>query len=53
MTMTYDKLWILPVLAFTLVPVMLFVIAIAASIFVAVWDWLWEKIDGQNHKAEK
>ena len=37
--------WLIPIMAFTLVPVMLFVIAITATIFIEVWDWLWEKID--------
>jgi hypothetical protein len=42
--------WLIPIMAFTLVPVMLFVIAIAAIIFIAVWDWLWEKIDKKFYK---
>ena len=44
--MNTDKLWLIPVMAFTLVPICVFVLGLFLTLFAEFFDWLaelWEK----------
>ena len=42
--------WMIPIMAFTLVPLMLLVVAIVASVFAEFLDWLTSLMCGGHNK---
>ena len=51
--MSSDKLWIIPIVAAMLIPVMISVIAILTYSIVALWDWIDEKIERKSIDKSK
>ena len=50
--MNTDKLWLIPVMAFTIVPIMVSLLGLALTLFAEFFDWLtelWEK----KHKCQE
>jgi hypothetical protein len=49
--MTSDKLWMIPLLAFTIVPTMVFGLGIVLTLFAEFFDWLTELWEKRRNKA--